>query len=138
MFLTQLLLLFRFCPTCKADKPLVSWKRVGTMVEITTTCGSQTCSKRNNTWRSQPIFPGTKIPAGNLLLSFAILLAGTSATKTLRVFSHMGLASISLTTFFVHQRVSNFLCVHYYFYFKARESTRVLPLHHAPGDRPAK
>jgi hypothetical protein len=48
---------------------------------------------------------GTKIPAGNFLLSFAILVAGKSATKVLRVFNHMGLKCISLSTFFKHQRV---------------------------------
>ena len=48
---------------------------------------------------------GTRIPACNLLLSFAILLAGGTATKVLRIFDHMGLACISLKTFFKDQRV---------------------------------
>ena len=49
---------------------------------------------------------GTRIPAANLLLSFAILVAGGTATKALRFFSHMGLACISLKTYLKHQRAS--------------------------------
>ena len=33
------------------------------------------------------------------------LVAGTSATKVLRVFEHMGLKCIALSTYFAHQRV---------------------------------
>jgi len=36
--------------------------------------------------------PGTKMPAGNLLLSFAILVGGGSASKVMQIFKHMGLA----------------------------------------------
>ena len=39
-------------------------------------------------WHSQPKIEGTKVVAGNILLSFAILLAGASASKVLSVFSH--------------------------------------------------
>ena len=49
---------------------------------------------------------GTKIAAGNFLLSFAILLAGASGSSVLRVFSHMGLFSFSLRTSYNHQRES--------------------------------
>lgn len=49
---------------------------------------------------------GTQIAAGNFLLSFAILVAGLYASKVLRVFKHMGVACISLRTFFYHQHVS--------------------------------
>ena len=47
------------------------------------------------------------IYAGNFLLSFAILVAGSSASKVLQVMKHMGLACISLPTYFRHQQVSN-------------------------------
>ena len=43
-------------------------------------------------------------PAGNVLLSGAILFAGATATKILRVMNHMKLATISLRTFLTHQR----------------------------------
>ena len=55
----------------------------------------------------QPLnFPGTKIAAGNFLLSYGVILAGTSATKVFRTLKHMGMTCISLTTFFKYQRVS--------------------------------
>ncbi|KAJ7380685.1 hypothetical protein OS493_007052 [Desmophyllum pertusum] len=47
---------------------------------------------------------GTRIPARNFLLCFVILLAGGSASKVIQIFNHMGLACISLSTFFQHQR----------------------------------
>lgn len=109
VFLSQLLLLFQVCPTCSSKNPLVEVTQVGTMVEVTTSCGNSQCSQKERTWRSQPYVPGTKIPAGNFLLSFGILLCGGSASKVLRLFSHMGLQCISLSTFFRHQRVRLFL-----------------------------
>lgn len=60
--------------------------------------------------------PGTKIPAGNFLLCFAILLAGGSASKVIQIFNHMGLACISLSTFFRHQRDK--LCPAIYLHWK--------------------
>ena len=77
----------------------------GTMAEVTTTCANPKSGKTVR-WFSQPYMTGTMIPAGNFLLSFGILVAGTSATKVLRVLKHMGLKCISLSTYFMHQRVS--------------------------------
>ena len=106
MFFSQLLLLFQFCPICKTDNPDVATRRIGTSVEVKTVCQNENCLQRENTWRSQPDFTGTLIPAGNLLLSFGILLGGGSAGKVFHIFDHMGLARISLATFFSHQKVS--------------------------------
>ncbi|XP_028414075.1 uncharacterized protein LOC114537143 [Dendronephthya gigantea] len=103
VFFTQLLALFNFCHTCKHDNPLVEVQENGTMAETTSTCANPKCGKTNK-WFSQPNMPGTKIAAWNFLLSFSILVGGTSATKVLRVFRHMGLKCISLSTFFKHQR----------------------------------
>ncbi|CAB4011359.1 uncharacterized protein LOC110233295 isoform X1, partial [Paramuricea clavata] len=103
VFFTQLLTLFKFCHACKFDHPLIDVQENGTMAEVTSTCANPKCG-RTTKWFSQPYMTGTKIPAGNFLLSFAILVAGTSATKVLRVFNHMGLKCISLSTFFKHQR----------------------------------
>ena len=72
------------------------------MAEVTSTCGN--CGNTSK-WFSQPNMTGTKIPAGNFLLSYGILVAGTSATKVLRVLHHMGLKCIALSTYFAHQRV---------------------------------
>ena len=106
VFMTQLLALFNFCPSCKADNLLVEVFENGTMAEVMTTCTYPMCKKRTNKWYSQPRMIETKIPAGNFLLSFAILVAGASASKVLQVFQHMGMKCISLTTYFKHQRVS--------------------------------
>lgn len=105
VFLTQLLCLFQICRECKCDKTMVEVNAHGTMAEVITICLNPDCGKQTN-WFSQPNFPGTKIAAGNLLLSFGVLVAGTSATKVFRVFKHIGMACVSLTTFFKYQRVS--------------------------------
>ena len=59
----------------------------GTMVTVNQYC--QSC-KKNFKWRSQPFILG-RYPAGNVLLSFAVLMAGASISKLLLVFRHMGL-----------------------------------------------
>lgn len=76
-------------------------QRLGTMVTVT-----QHCSKCSDgfVWRSQPFVLG-KCPAGNVLLSFAVLMAGASISKILLVFRHMGLSAHSARTFFAHQRL---------------------------------
>lgn len=106
VFLSQLLLLFGFCHSCKADNPQVDVHEVGTQVVVTTTCSNPKCQKPKGTWQSQPFLPGSKLPAGNFLLCLAILLAGGSASKVFRIFSHMGLGCLSMNTFFRYQRVS--------------------------------
>ena len=105
VFLTQLLCLFQICRECKCNETMVEVNAHGTMAEVITICLNPDCGKQTN-WFSQPNFPGTKIAAGNLLLSFGILVAGTSAIKVFRVFKHIGMACVSLTTFFKYQRVS--------------------------------
>ena len=109
VFFTSLLALFKFCPNCKADDPLVEVYEAGTMAQVKCTCTNEACKNKETIWNSQPYLPNTKIPAGNFLLSFAILIAGTSASKVVRVFQHMGTKCISLSTFFRHQRVSGFV-----------------------------
>lgn len=105
VFVSQLMLLFQFCPACKSDNILVEMSQCGTMVVMYLDCGNPTCIQKQSVWYSQPYMEETKIPAGNFLLSMAILVAGGSASKVLKVFSHMGMACISLATFFKHQRV---------------------------------
>ena len=70
------------------------------MISITTKCG---CCKEEYTWTSQPNVLG-KFPAGNILLSFAILCAGASVKKVLMVFHHMGLIVYHHPTYYYHQR----------------------------------
>ena len=105
VFLSQLLVLFKFCHVCKADNPLIEAGGIGTEAVIKATCSNPACSKEK-TWYSQPLIPGTRMPAGNFLLCLSILLVGGSATKVFQMFSHMGLGHVSLNTFFKCQRVS--------------------------------
>lgn len=107
VFLSQLLLLFKVCHICKEDDPMVEVSQVGTEVIVNTTCKNPKCPKKEHVWHSQPTMPQSVVAAGNFLLCMAILLAGGSASKVFRIFSHMGLRCISLNTFFKHQRVSS-------------------------------
>ena len=101
VFYSMLLSLFSdFCFNCKEEKPVVSMKKNGTMVTVT-----QECSKclYGFTWSSQPLIMGG-YAAGNILLSFAILMGGGSISKVALVFRHMGLAMQSVRSYFRHQR----------------------------------
>lgn len=101
VFYRMLLKIFAlFCFTCKAENPHVSMQQNGTMVTVTQHCPK--CAK-GYVWRSQPFVHG-KYPAGNVLLSIAVLMAGASISKILLVFWHMGLSVFSSRTFFSHQR----------------------------------
>jgi len=109
VFLSKLLLLFQFCHVCKDENPLVEVSECGTEVIVKTTCKNEKCTKRNSIWHSQPNMPGQDVAAGNFLLCMATLLAGASATKVFRVFSHMGMRCIALKSFFKHQRENNMI-----------------------------
>ena len=101
VFYSRLLALFSlFCFKCKDDNPSVNMQSNGTMVTVYQDC--KNCGSKAFQWRSQPLVLG-KYPAGNILLSFAILMAGGSVAKVLLVCRHMGLAVYSARTFFVHQ-----------------------------------
>ena len=75
-------------------------KRNGTMVVV-----KQTCNKCvfGYEWYSQPMVL-KKYPAGNVLLSCAIVMAGASISKILLAFRHMGLCVHTARTFFRHQK----------------------------------
>ena len=101
VFYSRLLALFSlFCFNCKEDNPNVKMKSNGTMVTVYQDC--KNCGFKGFQWRSQPLVLG-RYPAGNILLSYAILMAGGSVAKVLLVCRHMGLAVYSVRTFFVHQ-----------------------------------
>ncbi|XP_028394475.1 uncharacterized protein LOC114518668 [Dendronephthya gigantea] len=103
IFLSQLLLLFKFCHYCKADDPLVETTTDGTLLIVRTTCANPVCSRKNNIWRSQPLMPTTKLNACDFLLSFAILVSGGSPTKVLNMFRHMGLVGMCNESYYRHQ-----------------------------------
>lgn len=89
-----------FCFKCKQGKPVVTMTRNGSMVTVLQTC--RNCGQSFQ-WKSQPLILG-RYPAGNILLSSAVLLAGASISKILLVFKHMGLSVICARTFFFHQK----------------------------------
>ena len=88
-----------FCYKCKASNPKVSMERNGTMVRVVQHCYK--CQKKFD-WQSQPFVLG-RYPAGNILLSFAALMAGCSISKLLLVCKHMGLCVYDSRTYFYHQ-----------------------------------
>ena len=105
-----------FCFKCKEVGPSVTMKSFGTMVAVTQHC--MKC-KQSYEWQSQPTVHG-KIPAGNLPLSFAILMAGASISKTLLIFCHMGLSVYAARTYFRHQRDFLFpVILHYWEIYRA-------------------
>ena len=109
VFLSQLLLLFNFCHSCKADNLLVKAKAIGTEAVVTTICNNPKCPQRTMVWHSQPRMPGRKVAAGNFLLCMAVLFAGGSYTKLRQIFQHMGVGCVSHKTYFLYQRVSTFI-----------------------------
>lgn len=104
VFFSMLQSLFlMFCFRCKTAKPKVVMKQTGTMVTVLQYCSH--CEGNPFTWRSQPYPPLFKrYPAGNVLLSFAVLLAGASISKVLLVFRHMGISVYNIRTYFIHQK----------------------------------
>ncbi|XP_067024374.1 uncharacterized protein [Acropora muricata] len=104
VFMSKLLLLFQFCHICRTGStPEVKAEQRGTAMVIKTICTNSKCRKEF-VWSSQPFIPGTKILAGNFLMCMAVLCAGGSFTKVRQMFLHMGLACVSLRTFFRHQQ----------------------------------
>ena len=99
VFESAVMLLFTTCIYCgHAIASTCIKKTIGTFVRITQLCES--CGRRC-TWESQS-FIGT-VPAGNILLSSAILYSGSLPSKALRMFQVLKCAAIDRTTFFRHQ-----------------------------------
>ena len=99
VYLSALMQLFTACPVCK-ESTVPKVKRVlGTFISVIQKCSSCHFSRL---WESQPYT--NNIPAGNLHLSTAILVSGSSPAKTLRLLEHLDCAVYSYRTFFRHQR----------------------------------
>ena len=97
----MLMALFQmFCFNCKSSHPTVEVRRTGSMATVVQSC--KQC-KKDYHWRSQPMLFG-KIPAGNLMMSFAILTSGVCISKVFLMFRHLGVMAISVRTFFQHQQ----------------------------------
>ena len=95
MFESQLLELFQQCQ--QKDEGQVSYT-LGTLVQIVQTC---THCDSTRVWNSQPFL--RNVPAGNLLLSGALLFSGSHPVQALRMLDILGVRTISTSTFFRHQ-----------------------------------
>ena len=99
VFESALMLLFMTCRFCGNSTRDLKKTISGSFLRITQYCA--VCRRRWN-WESQPLI-GT-IPAGNILISAAILYAGTLPAKALRIFTILQCATITRKTFFSHQK----------------------------------
>ncbi|XP_048054273.1 uncharacterized protein LOC125273055 [Megalobrama amblycephala] len=98
---SQLMSLFTKCPACHGETQGNFEKQEGTFVKIKQVC--EACGYQRF-WQNQPILH-RNMPACNLLLSGAIHFSGCMATQTIRMLKLFGLQSISVGTFFRHQRL---------------------------------
>ena len=98
VFKSSLMELFRKCISCCNECVGEVAYQKGTFVAIKQICSH--CGHQR-LWRSQPHIRDT--PAGNLLLSAAILFSGATPGKTFRLLGYMGVACISDRTFYYHQ-----------------------------------
>ncbi|XP_065066719.1 uncharacterized protein LOC135692501 [Rhopilema esculentum] len=100
VFYSMLVQIFSlFCFNCKHEQPKVQVLARGSMVTVVQDC--LTCGKVYK-WHSQPFIFG-KYPAGNVMMSFGILMSGVQISQILLAFKHMGLSAISPRTYFYHQ-----------------------------------
>ena len=77
-------------------------KQRGTTVIVNQHCSI--CGDNSYSCKSQPMLFNGRYPAGNVLLSFSILMAGASISKIPLVFKHMDLSAYNARTFFFHQK----------------------------------
>ena len=119
VFYTMLLSLFSmFCFNCKMEKHKVE---------------NGHC-ENPFTWRSQSFVLG-RYPAGNVLLGFAVLMAGASISKVLLVFWHMGLSIYCIRTYFKHQKKFIYpVILHYWETYRASLTTQLKKTKDGSGD----
>jgi hypothetical protein len=92
--------LFSECPVCTAPCAVTEHCK-GTLLVVNQKCCNSRCRYLRR-WDSQPFV--ANIPAGNILLSAAILFSGASQRKTLKLLASFGLVSISESTYLQHAR----------------------------------
>jgi solute carrier family 8 (sodium/calcium exchanger) len=98
VFESTLLMLFTVCQLCQESAKGVVRCVIGTMIIIEQLCVA--CGHRR-VWHSQPYMG--RSPAGNILLSAAILFTGSSVRKAIRLFNQLNVCTITSRTFFRHQ-----------------------------------
>ena len=90
--------LFKYCPDCGFAITDTSKSVIGSCLSVTYTCSIG----HNNIWRSQPLLH--HMPAGNLLLSAAVLLSGSSFSKTEHFCNILRMPILSKSEFYKIQR----------------------------------
>ena len=98
VFWSSLLLLFRYCFTCKEKTKITSVRTRGTLLVVTMKCHN----KHIHTWRSQPMVNNTG--AGNILLSGAILYTGNTFKRISEMFDSINIPHFSRTLFYSIQK----------------------------------
>ena len=98
MFETALLLLLSTCFSCHQAGAVIQKAVIGSFLRVTQLC--RRCGKQYK-WDSQPHI-GTS-PAGNILISSAILFTGSLPAKALQIFKVLNCASITRSTYYRHQ-----------------------------------
>ena len=98
VFFSCLMELFAVCPNCTEPATAEVTKVIGTQIYVTQKCPA---CKFVRQWKSQPNI--RRIPAGNLLLSAAILYSGSMISQTLRIFKILKVECFSWQTFHKHQ-----------------------------------
>ena len=99
VFFSCLMELFAVCPNCTEPATAEVTKVIGTQIYVTQKCPA---CKFVRQWKSQPNI--RRIPAGNLLLSSAILYSGSMISQTLRIFKILKVECFSRQTFHKHQK----------------------------------
>ena len=98
VFRSHLLSLFTACRSCHQLCTPQVVNQIGTYITI-----KQTCDHCGNTWtwHSQPFIKDQ--PAGNILLSAAILFSGSTPSKVFRFLKFLQVACFTDRTFYKHQ-----------------------------------
>ena len=99
VFRSSLLELFTHCPSChNACAGEVAYVQ-GTFIAVKQQCSHY---EHQRQWTNQPHIKDT--PAGNILLSAAILFSGATPGKVLRMLNHMKVPCFTDRTFYYHQK----------------------------------
>ena len=104
---SEMMELFRFCPLCGCEVTACSTRVSGTMLCVTFSCAG---IHKNERWNSQPFL--RNMPAGNLLLTGAIVVSGSSYQQFRRVADCLNLACVGESTFYEIQDAYIFPAIH--------------------------
>lgn len=99
VFESELVKLLRFCPNCGSCITDISKTISGSCLTVSYSC----FAGHSDIWRSQPLIH--HMPAGNLLLSAAILLSGATYSKTEQFSKILSMPILSRSEYFKIQKI---------------------------------